>query len=104
LLFSGGRPPDCLRTPNPLVGGIPSARYAGATTSIGQGDRLVVFSDGCYEITRKDGSLWTLDAFSAYVADKGKSLGLDDLIRHTRGLSASDSYEDDFSILEVRFS
>ncbi|MBU1611338.1 MAG: SpoIIE family protein phosphatase, partial [Proteobacteria bacterium] len=64
LLLSGGRPPDCLRTPNPLVGGISGATYAAATVCVEPGDRLVVFSDGCYEITKKDGELWTLGAFS----------------------------------------
>jgi sigma-B regulation protein RsbU (phosphoserine phosphatase) len=107
---SGGHPPALLltgdgvrdlRTPNPLMGSMLMTTYEGAQVSVQSGDRLVVYSDGCYEIDLPSGAMWTLGEFRQFLA--GRDVGLDQLVCHARRIGKKDTFEDDFSIFEVCF-
>ena len=89
----------------PAVGMVPDMPYEARTVSVAPGARLLVFSDGIFEIEAADGSMWPfsdfLDRMRAELAADG------DLIeRHlhfARQLMGRDAFSDDFSMVDVRF-
>jgi sigma-B regulation protein RsbU (phosphoserine phosphatase) len=117
LHAAAGGPPALLRgadgklrplgTGGPIVGAFEGARYASATERIEAGSTLFIFSDGAYEIKRRDGSLLGLEGFSRVLeaaAESGEGENLSALVARLQGLAATGSFEDDLSILEFRFS
>ncbi|MGD8268355.1 MAG: SpoIIE family protein phosphatase [Desulfobacterales bacterium] len=70
MLFSG--PPskptqlDQLQTSNFIMGGQPDIDYQSKVQDISRSARLYVFSDGVYDITKPDGSIWGLSEFLAF--------------------------------------
>ncbi len=106
---SGGHPPALLlggearrlSTKNLLMGGMQGLEFKVASCPISSGDRLIVFSDGCYEVEMTNGSMWTLDEFMDYL--EGGEADMDELLDHVRALGGSDELEDDFSIFEIKF-
>jgi serine phosphatase RsbU (regulator of sigma subunit) len=66
-----------------------------------------VFSDGAYEITRPDETMWSLDDLAATLAASDPAQGvlpLDGVERTIREIRVVPNFEDDVSILEVRFT
>jgi sigma-B regulation protein RsbU (phosphoserine phosphatase) len=87
----------------PLLGLDPDSVYEDAVLKVGSNAELCVFSDGCYEIRRPDGTLWNHEAFEALLIQRlahGES-DLDALYGHVRTLGGREVLEDDFSILKV---
>lgn len=67
-------------------------------------DRLLIFSDGVFEIEKTDGSDWSFDEFLAFLTTTVTADDLmDHLLVHVRQLRGSDTLADDFSILELAF-
>jgi sigma-B regulation protein RsbU (phosphoserine phosphatase) len=104
LLHSGGEV-HSLAAGAPAVGMMPELPYETRATPVAAGARLLVFSDGIFEIERADGSMWPFEDFLARI---GAELATDgDLIeRHlayARALGRRDVFADDFSVLDVRF-
>lgn len=112
---SAGHPPALLILPNSTVikldaGGIPvgmlsDMNYDQAICNLEANSQIYLFSDGVYEITQKDGSLWEYDSFVDVVLNYQKRKGDDltyifDIIREVKG---KDALDDDFSLLEVTF-
>jgi sigma-B regulation protein RsbU (phosphoserine phosphatase) len=67
--------------------------------------RLMVYSDGVYEIERTDGSTWQHREFVEFVTAlrrEGEALS-DRLLAHVQELHGSNMLADDFSILEIQF-
>lgn len=62
--------------------------------------RLLVFSDGCYEFERADGSRGSLGQFRAFFASRPDATGAD-LLRRVRELTGRDALEDDFTLLSL---
>jgi sigma-B regulation protein RsbU (phosphoserine phosphatase) len=64
--------------------------------------RLLLYSDGVYEIDRPGAAMWTLPEYVAYVSalPRAEPAG-DQLLAHVRGLHGSDTLADDFSVLEA---
>jgi sigma-B regulation protein RsbU (phosphoserine phosphatase) len=117
---SGGHPPALLfgdiknglseavllRTPNNVIGGTQEITYEKRKLSIGNNSKLYIFSDGVYEIEKPDGSMWRFKEFIDFmgkVKTDSQSI-LDRLHRYVGNLKQSDSFEDDFTILEVAFN
>ncbi|MGV7224132.1 MAG: PP2C family protein-serine/threonine phosphatase [Nitrospinales bacterium] len=117
---SGGHPPallleNCnkldtdailLRTPNYVIGGIPGVSYGTRKHLVNRHTKLYVFSDGVYEVTKADGSMWCLKEFANYmsvVKTDDQSI-LDQLHRYATNLKQSTNFEDDFTIIEVAFT
>lgn len=69
------------------------------------GSRLYVYSDGAHEIQCADGSQWPYDEFLGYMSQRptGDVSIMDRLLAHVRLLHGSDTLDDDFSFLEVKF-
>jgi sigma-B regulation protein RsbU (phosphoserine phosphatase) len=117
LVFgAAGHPPALLRSPggeirelsviNMIIGGIPGLPYEEVSTTIPEGSVLYIFSDGVYEITRPDGSMWDLAGLRAWLETPPVTAAseIDVLYRHAQELHGAPVLEDDFSVLKAIFS
>lgn len=106
LLFGGaGAAPAALDSAGPMPGMIEGLPYETSSTAIPAGARLLLYSDGLYEIRRGDGSAHDCEEF---VADVGAAVGagaapLDAGLERAARLVAGRGYDDDVSALEVTF-
>jgi len=66
------------------------------------GSRLVLYSDGLFELAMPDGRMASLDDYIATL-EKSPSRDLDAMLAHARGVQASENFKDDVSVVEVRF-
>lgn len=94
-----------LRTPGTVLGGFPSVVYVSESRPLPQGSTLFLMSDGVYEITQPDGTMWTYEAFSRLLVEscQGGRQPMNDLEAFVRGLHGPGPLEDDFSIVELQF-
>jgi sigma-B regulation protein RsbU (phosphoserine phosphatase) len=116
---SGGHPPAVLLTgPDAdtaavlslgtggmVIGAVPGVRYPTASQDIGAFNKLYVFSDGAYEITREDGRMLTMAEFVRLLAlpSTPDASDLDRTLADLERIRVSDSWEDDLSIVRVAF-
>jgi sigma-B regulation protein RsbU (phosphoserine phosphatase) len=104
LLLSGGALHQ-LDADGPAIGMMPEMPYATRTTPVGNGARLLVYSDGVFEIEKPDGTMWQFPEFVERITPELAADG--DLIeRHldfVRTLHGGAVLGDDFSMLDVRF-
>jgi phosphoserine phosphatase RsbU/P len=117
---SGGHPPAVLvqedtkernitklKTSGLPIGMLPDITFETDFCDIAPSSRLFLFSDGAYEITQTDDSLWGLDdlinALVSPVEEGGNSL---DFALHEAAATAKygNKFEDDLSLLEISFS
>lgn len=95
-----------LKTSGAPVGTFPDSVYVVQETMLQQFNRLFVFSDGAYEIVRRDGSMLTLDEFLLHLAGRPFD-SADDLqttlsyLEKQRGIP---TFEDDLAVVEVSLS
>ncbi len=117
---SGGHPPailiygpsanptqlEQLQTPNFIMGGQPNVDYQWKIQDVSRPARLYVFSDGVYDITKPDGTIWGLNDFLAFSKQSFQidSPNLDRLLKHTRTIAQKEIFEDDLTILEIVFN
>ncbi len=94
-----------LRTSGMPVGMFPDAKYIDGHCKIEDNSALYLFSDGAYEITKADGTLWGLDAFIKMLIHSPHPLHsrLNEVLNHLTTLNGKDIFDDDLSILQVRF-
>jgi PAS domain S-box-containing protein len=116
---SGGHPPallfsdsvskqikmDQLRTPNFIMGGKQDVDYQRKIQEIHRPSRLYVFSDGVYDITKVDGSIWGLNEFLEFSVQSFNvdQSNLDCLLSYAQELAQKEEFDDDFTILEIAF-
>ncbi|AKG19969.1 PP2C family protein-serine/threonine phosphatase [Calothrix sp. 336/3] len=95
-----------LRTPGIPVGMFPQAQYVDEFCHIEENSTLYIFSDGAYEFTQKDGSLWGLEAFIKMLGNlqHHPSNQLDQILNYLVSFNSQETFEDDLSILEILFS
>lgn len=73
-------------------------------TVVTPGSKLLLYSDGIFELARPDGEMATLDDFVASVPPLvARADALDAMLARARGVQASDSFKDDVSLLQLRF-
>jgi sigma-B regulation protein RsbU (phosphoserine phosphatase) len=96
---------DHLRTPNFIIGGKQDINYQSKIHKIHRPSRLYVFSDGVYDITKKDGSIWGLNEFLKFSAQSFNvdQSNLDCLLSFAKKLPQKEEFDDDFTILEIAF-
>lgn len=111
---NAGHPPGLLSTngkitlldaDGPAAGMMPGMPYEPRTVDVPPDSRLLVFSDGVFEIDQiATGQMWPFEDFLAFL---GGLMGQDGLIEkqlaHSRALTGSDTLTDDFSMIEVWF-
>ncbi len=109
IILSGSSPTNTevkrLKTPGMPVGMFPEAKYVDACYQIEESSTLYIFSDGVYEITQPDGTLWSLEGFIQILISLQYSVDnqLDYILSYLIDLNSKDTFEDDLSILQVKF-
>ena len=105
VLLVDGDDPHLLDSDGPMVGAIEDMSYETRQCPIKPGSRLLLYSDGIYEIRRPDGTLWSLEEFVEVVEEHlpDQSRSIDSIIGTARGISEKDVFEDDCSVVEFRF-
>ena len=68
-----------------------------------QRDRLYLYSDGIYEVTKPDGSMWSFDGFVEALQAPGDGPVVPHVLETVKQIRGSAEFEDDVSLLEVRF-
>lgn len=94
-----------LRTPGMPVGMFPEAKYVDGFCNIEKSSSLYIFSDGAYEITKSDGTLWSLDAFIQMLINLQlkSDRQLDEVLNYLIDLNSKEAFDDDLSILRIQF-
>lgn len=112
----GGHPPSIvlvadepdplvLSSEGPMMGVLRGVEFPTQSCYIPVDARLLIFSDGVFEIFREKRELWNLADCMAYLAVLGKQEGnlMDKLLKHVQRLRGSPHLDDDFSIIEAHF-
>ena len=89
----------------PVMGVLPETTFPATTTSLPPGTRLLIFSDGVFEIRRDKRGVWNQAACIAHLAaqDRAAPSMMDSLLAHARELRGSSQLDDDFSVIEAQF-
>jgi sigma-B regulation protein RsbU (phosphoserine phosphatase) len=86
------------------AGMIEATEYDTQVVKLDQFSRLLLYSDGVYEIARPGQPMWKFQEFVDFVSGLPHEDPVgDQLLTHVRQLSGAESLADDFSVLEVRF-
>jgi sigma-B regulation protein RsbU (phosphoserine phosphatase) len=112
---SGGHPPALLLGPHadvislattgPAIGCFEDARFHSARHTIEPGSRLLVFSDGVFEIFLEEDRVQTWDEFLAgFRIPATLAMNSAERLQQAQKLRGATALEDDFSLLEIRFS
>ena len=108
LLLSGPQPQELSLTPlesqGPMIGMLPDEIFETQTIDLAPAARLLVFSDGVFEIDQPDGTMWRFEDFVASLRTipAGQPL-MDRLLQHVRTMRGADQLSDDFSIVQAEF-
>ena len=110
---SGGHPPALLldgtslhrlHAPGMIVGALPDSVFPSETIDVPSGAALIVACDGCYEIRNASGVVGGFNEFEEFMRRHGLSdSALADLLDSVHGNLGTETLEDDFSIVRVRF-
>jgi len=115
---SGGHPPALLLTPEtggtykaaelcteaPAIGCFDGARYLSSRQPVAAGSRLLVFSDGVYEVFQGANHVGTWQEFvSSFAIPEVQTLSPAARLDRAKKARGADALEDDFSLLELRF-
>jgi len=111
VLLNGADPESAevmlLSTGGIVIGTMPDMPFRSSTCRLGPFSMLFVFSDGDYEICRKeDGQMWTLEEWTDMLSGYGRKVGaadLDLITRQVMDVQGAEVFEDDFSLLQVEF-
>jgi len=109
VLVSGQSPKSTevklLRTPGMPVGMFPEAKYVDDYCEIANLSNLYIFSDGAYEITKTDGTLWSLDGLIQILTSLQHTIDcpLEQVLNYLIALNSKEAFEDDLSILQIKF-
>jgi serine phosphatase RsbU (regulator of sigma subunit) len=106
LLAPSARDPILLPSSGMIIGFMSGQEYPAESCEVAAGARLLIFSDGVFEILRDGQPVWDMDACIEYLARRDSRGGalMDELLAHVRTLHGSHELADDFSILEACFS
>lgn len=118
---TGGAPPAILARPNgdldelagdgPLIGVDDTADFSDFVTRVEPGSNLYLFSDGLFEVRRRDGSMLPWEDFLRLIAAHHRECALAPsclspikrIVNEILELSSKDHFEDDVSIVELAF-
>ena len=106
LLLNGDDAPqvEYLPSTGPLVGMMPEMEFPSSSIQLAPSARLLLYSDGVYEIETPEGELWGQQAFVDFVTQRHPSNSdfKDALYETILKMSGTAQLEDDFTILDVR--
>lgn len=104
LLRSGSSAPVELDSHNPGIGMFDWDDFQQDEIEVPHDARLLIYSDGAFEIHKQDGGTWTHREFIQFVSqpDSEEDNVMDRLIRHVRTMKGGNVLDDDFSIMDIR--
>jgi sigma-B regulation protein RsbU (phosphoserine phosphatase) len=104
LLHSAGVLQE-LEADAPAVGMIPDLPYDTRTTTAAEGAKLLLYSDGVFEVEKPDGAMWQYADFLARIGPELARGGdvIDRHLKYVREMHTGEVLGDDFSMVEVRF-
>ena len=94
-----------LFTKNIVIGAVPQCHFIQKDVTIQLPASLYIFSDGVFEIEKKEGIYWQFEEFVDLLTNlsQDRSAVLDNLISYTKELNCSPDFKDDYTILEIEF-
>ncbi len=108
---AGGHPPailvrpdgttDVLAAKGPVIGAMPGMKFAPAEMTIPPASRLFVFSDGAYEIARRDGTMMGHDDLRTLLAEAPVEGAVPWIMARLREKNAESVFDDDVSLVEL---
>jgi len=111
--ISAGHPPafviynneiNELMNENFIVGGLPDFPFKESRIILPKNTDIFVFSDGVYEIEKKDGTFWTLNEAKQYILFNNTPN--DDILyklhEYVKSISEKEILDDDFSIIKIK--
>lgn len=112
ILITGESPTKAetmvLKLPGMVVGGMPNVTFEQASVKVGPYNRLYLFSDGVYEITKPDGSMMSYEEFLAFIeklpTDKTGFEDVSRVLAFGKTFVGDKPFSDDFSMLKVVFA
>ena len=106
LLIPGRSEAILLPSTGPMMGVVPGARFLAKSCGVPSGARMLIFSDGVFEIRRNKNMVWDLPGCISLLTSLNQWTGsiMDELLWHVRQLRGSHQLDDDFSIIDARFS
>lgn len=109
LLFTGADAESAklqeLDSTDPILGMLPPGMpFESRTVALGDYVRLLVYSDGVYEIDNPNGGTWKYGQFLEFLTPRARDVDvMDQLYAHVRTIRGGDVLNDDFSFLDVRW-
>ena len=105
VLLPGQPRPMVLPSEGPMMGVIRQAEFPAQSCPVPAGARLLIFSDGVFEVFREKRQMWSLAECIEYLTELGKEERhiMDELLTHVERLRGSPHLNDDFSIIEAVF-
>lgn len=106
LISENNQQVQSLKTPGMPIGMFPDVIFTDRFCHIETGSTLYIFSDGIYEIHQPDGSMWSLEEFINLLLINTSKFGksnLEPILQAVTSLNAKPVFDDDLSILEVKF-
>jgi|GEM_PF-1918302 len=87
---------------NFFVGGMPGFTFDTDAVKLMHDDSIFLFSDGVYELEKKDGSTMNLNDFEKLLTENySDTLTLDGLTAELIAVKATETFDDDFSIMKI---
>jgi len=94
-----------LKSPGMVIGSMPGLPYRTATADLGAFAQMYLFSDGVYELSKPDGTMWDFDEFVKCLINppaNGES-ELDAILKTAQTVQGGTAFEDDFSMVKFNF-
>lgn len=120
VIANGGHPPPVLihsdpsgkkvvqlleSAGGPVIGAMPDMQFPTLTCQVEKGDKLYIYSDGIYELTRADKTVLQMKEFLKVLGDPSESNTeeVDRILNFSRGVMAGNPFADDVSLVEIIF-
>ena len=97
--------PEILESSGPMPGFLNNFHWGSMDTQVTPGARLLLYSDGVFELPRQDGSMAGFDEFVRFVgsAEDGDSPVVTRVIGRAERMRKGEGFDDDVSVVAVRF-
>jgi len=94
--------PTLLGSGGPMPGVLPNLRYESSSVVVEPGARLIIYSDGVYELREANGHVRTHEEFVRFVSNPSKRT-LEALVEGARAVRRGGAFDDDVSLLQIDF-
>jgi sigma-B regulation protein RsbU (phosphoserine phosphatase) len=94
-----------LKAPGMVIGSMSGLTYRTVTQAVGENARMYLFSDGVYEISKPDGTMWDYAEFLTLLQRPGFDgySELDSTLAAAREQQGREVFDDDFSMVKFVF-